>query len=445
MATKEKEQRLLSLLADTPRTAADLCGKSGISQPTFSRLVVGLGDSVVKLGRGRATLYGRLRNIREAGNSFPVYRIDEQGDAHRFGLMTSVWDRQFWWEPTSGQPRLFRHLPWFVQELRPEGFVGRAFAHRLHGELQFPTRLLDWNDDDVVAALARRGDDCMGNLVIGDESLGRYLQSAQLPVVPVNTDDYPHLAREALAGDPAGSSAGGEQPKFTTVIEDNGTVRHVLVKFSPVITSPEGERWSDLLVCEHLALEVIQDAGFSASPSVVFSVADRTFLQVDRFDRTGRFGRLPLYSLGVVDDEFFGRRDTWCAMADRLKKAWMLSSGDASALRLLSLFGGMIANTDQHFGNASLIPTDELLTRFRLAPAYDMLPMLYRPLNGEALCPTFIPPPPTPLREWSDAHRLALVFWERAARDERISLAFRKICAENHSLLLQTAAGPRLT
>jgi hypothetical protein len=122
----------------------------------------------------------------------------------------------------------------------------------------------------------------------------------------------------------------------------------------------------------------------------------------------------------------------------------MLSADDAGALRLLSLFGSMIANTDQHFGNASLIPIDEQLKRFRLAPAYDMLPMLYRPLNGEASLPEFDPPPPAPLREWSDAHSMALTFWEKAAGDGRISAPFRDICGRNHARLMQTAAGPRL-
>jgi len=148
-------------------------------------------------------------------------------------------------------------------------------------------------------------------------------------------------------------------------VKENGTERHVLVKFSPAVTTPEGERWSDLPVCEHLALEVIRGAGLSASHSVLHS-------------------------------------------------------------------------------DASLIPTDDQLTRFRLAPAYDMLPMLYRPLNGETPLPEFAPPAPAPLREWSDAHQLALSFWALAAEDGRISATFRDVCAGNRTRLMQTAAGPRL-
>lgn len=55
-----------------------------------------------------------------------------------------------------------------------------------------------------------------------------------------------------------------------------------------------------------------------------------------------------------------------------------------------------IANTDVHTGNLSFRPQAQL----ELAPAYDMLPMLYAPLpNGEVPALTFEPPPPLPPRE----------------------------------------------
>ena len=48
---------------------------------------------------------------------------------------------------------------------------------------------------------------------------------------------------------PAGSSAGGEQSKFTCHVDDDP----VIVKFSPLRATPFGERWYDLLQLEHLA------------------------------------------------------------------------------------------------------------------------------------------------------------------------------------------------
>jgi hypothetical protein len=331
--------------------------------------------------------------------------------------------------------------------MRPDGFVGRAFVHRTATELGLPIRLSDWNDEDVLIAMARRGEECMGDLLVGDESLERYLSGTRASRQAIRTrNDYPDLARQAMAGDPVGSSAGGEQPKFTTLVERDSESIHVLVKFSPKMSTAEGQRWADLLVCEYLALEVVRDAGIAAVKSVLYQAGERTFLEVERFDRCGHHGRLPMHSLAVVDDEFYGRRDTWSAMADRLAATGRLSEADASSLRWLSVFGSMIANTDQHFGNISLIPYTERRGKFHLAPVYDMLPMLYRPKGGEAGFPEYVPPFPTSgsLTNFDHAHRHALLFWTRAAGDSRISDEFRTVCANNSDLLEQSALGVRV-
>lgn len=62
---------------------------------------------------------------------------------------------------------------------------------------------------------------------------------------------YAALAHATLAGERAGSSAAGEQPKFTACVADaDGSPRHVIVKFSePVEGNPVARRWADLLIC----------------------------------------------------------------------------------------------------------------------------------------------------------------------------------------------------
>jgi hypothetical protein len=246
-----------------------------------------------------------------------------------------------------------------------------------------------------------------------------------------------------MAGDPAGSSAGGEQPKFTVRLED-GELRHLLVKFSPPVSSQEGRRWADLLVCEHLALQTVCEAGFCAARTQIREAGGRLFLEVERFDRTGRFGRRPLVSLGAIDDEFFGRRDNWIAAAGRFEKGRMIPPEEAAAMRWLSAFGTLIHNTDQHFGNVSLIPLKE--ERFTLAPAYDVLPMFYRPVGSE-ITPrrNEVPLPPAGASmQWEEAGRWAARFWRKAAEDERISPEFRRTCRENEETLERAARGPRL-
>lgn len=441
---------LLSALADGPKSSADLRRQLGdISPATLSRLVARLGQQVAVLGQSRATQYARLRDVRGSGRRFPLYRVDDAGNVHRFGMLLALSGGSFWWQPVTAGVRgvLYRHLPWFIQDMRPDGFIGRAFVGRVGSDLGLPSRLPDWSDDHVLVALARRGDDAIGDLIVGEESLARYLEKARQALPITSPDDYPRLAAEAMAGDPAGSSAAGEQPKFSTLCRREQQVLPVMVKFSPLLSSSEGVRWSDLLVCEHLALEVIQEAGISAARSRIVCNGGRTFLEVERFDRCALTGRLPVHGLGVIDDEYFGSRDTWSAMARRLEEAAMMSPEDSYSLEWLDLFGALIGNTDRHFGNISVVPLDAGRSRFCLAPAYDMLPMCYRPRSGEEPPVSLLSPPAitTAKVDLADsAMHSAMIFWQRAADDERISAPFRRICNSNREIVGLLGNSPRV-
>ena len=81
------------------------------------------------------------------------------------------------------------------------------------------------------------------------------------------------------------------------------------------------------------------------------------------------------------------------------------------------------------FGNLAFF--DQYDGRFRLAPIYDMLPMLYAPEHDQLAARNFAPPDPSSanLREYGRARGLAEQFWRSCAQDERISEAFRRICA----------------
>ena len=442
-------EQVLALLRTGVKTAKELQLALGVSQPTLSRLLAGMGGQVVALGRARQTRYGLPRDVRGAGGEFPVYRISPTGDAEPEGTLSALQGGEYWWQPAAGTGELLRHLPWFIQDLRPDGFMGRAFAHLQSQELNLPARLSDWNEEHVLLALSRKGEDGMGNLILGGLSLQRYFQSAREQSAPVTPIDLPAryeaFARAALAGDPPGSSAGGEQPKFAALLAEGEDFRHVLVKFSPTTDTPSGRRWADLLICEHLALEKLRSQGLRAASTRIHVTETRTFLEVTRFDRQGRFGRLPLVSLAAVDNEFFGQLDNWPAAAARLEKAGMLSAEDADSLRRLSAFSTLIANTDQHFGNISLVER-EGKPRFSLAPAYDVLPMLYRPHQGEVPARAFAPPHPDAAvaGQWESARQAALRFWATAADDERISPKFREICCRNHGIIQELGNGPRL-
>jgi hypothetical protein len=319
---------------------------------------------------------------------------------------------------------------------RPQGFLGRAFA-QAHPELALPPHLAHWSDDHILLALVRAGEDLPGNLLVGAASLDRYLalpaSRSAAPVVSDPAHDYPRMALQALGSAAPGSSAGGEQPKFGAVTGG----APVLVKFSPAGDAPADQRWRDLLVCEALALQTLQAAGIAAAQTDIVQAAGRVFLQSRRFDRTAQ-GRVGMVSLEMYDAHYIGNGSkigpNWAATAMQTGRAGAerLSAADIQTLCLLDAFGALIANTDRHHGNVSLLLHQH---RWQLAPTYDMLPMFYAPVAGEVVARDWSSQLPRPnahtLSVWLKARALALQFWQSAAGDARIGDEFRAVALAN--------------
>jgi hypothetical protein len=402
-------------------SAADLRSMLRVSPPTLSRLVARAGDEVCRMGRGRATRYARTRSIEGLGRRLPVFRIGEAGDATRLGTVHPLWGGRHWWElPDDGQ--LFEGLPPAFADMAPQGYLGHGFSSRFP-ELHLPPRITDWADDHRLVAIARRGEDCVGNLVVGDESLARFLGWSPHEA---SIDTYPALA-ERSATEPAGSSAGGERPKFGAFVEG----RHVLVKFAPGEESAAARRWRDLLWCEWKALEMVAAAGVPAARARCVDVKGWRFLEAERFDRVGGRGRRAVLTLAAIDNEYFGKGDTWTAAAARLGVApFSLPPSDAAHLRWLDAFGQLIANTDRHSGNVAFFAgTGGTL---RLAPAYDMLPMNLAPSAETVVRRPFTPAPPSGdnLQEWRDSATWAQRYWREIQANPSLASDVRMIAGE---------------
>lgn len=432
-------------------SSAELQTALQVSQPTVSRALAPLiqAGEVQKVGAARKQRYVLPRTVRDVGRSVPVMRINAQGQPSPFGRMVPLVGvgakGAVWVDEEDGLSKRFDGLPWFLDDMRPQGFMGRTFAST-HPELQLGNDPRFWSDDDVLRALALCGDDLPGNLVVGEAAFARFHSLPQRASRAASIADYPALADAAMQGSMGGSSAGGEQPKFCTIVgrsaDASGDVpRHVLVKFSPAGDAPTDQRTRDLLVCEHLALQTLASAGIAAATSRISAGAGRVFLEVERFDRTPinaanplGLGRIGMVSLMVYDAEYVGAMDNWAATANRMQERGLLRPADARTLRLLEAFGELIANTDRHYGNISLLLDDD---DWALAPAYDMLPMLYAPVGGELVPRNFAQRPLQPtaatLPEWPQALALARSFWAAASADARISAGFRQIAADNLS------------
>ena len=84
-----------------------------------------------------------------------------------------------------------------------------------------------------------------------------------------------------------------------------------------------------------------------------------------------------------------------------------------------------------HFGNISFLSEGYL--HFDPAPSYDMLPMLYSPVQGELPDREFLPSQPKPghAEQWLAAVSVAHDFWIRLGRDDRASAEFGTIAKVN--------------
>jgi hypothetical protein len=409
-------------------TGASLQSMLSVSQATLSRAITKLGDRVVRIGGSRNTRYGLRRELPGIGSNWPLFQISARGEPTLVGRLHALARDQYWLDaPIGAHSRFSDGLPFYLQDLVPQGFIGRTVPRR-YPELQLPERITDWSDDHVLTYLCRRGEDCIGNLILGDESLQRFLRPIDAPSIissRTRAKAYGSLAEAALAGSIAGTSAGGEHPKFTAAVQQGSAIRQVLVKFSPGGTDRVARRWADLLICEQLATKVLHEAGLTPAVADLLIAGDQVFLESERFDRTGARGRSGVVSLGALANEYLGRRDNWTTAAAGLAQLGIISRVDAETVRRIATFGRLIGNTDMHFGNLSFqLSFDGPLT---LAPVYDMLPMSLAPLVGGALpAREFEPPSPTSadLDIWNEIADLAENYWREVATHDAVSTDF---------------------
>jgi hypothetical protein len=434
--------KLRTLLNDRPLDSVIICQQLGISQPTLSRLWKDAGIDVVSFGAARATRYGIARELPGIGSEVPIFRVDQKGNVAPLGLLRILQNNWYAFITDQGaRLTLSEGLPFFMQDMRPQGFLGRLVPQH-HSDLKLPDRIVDWTDDDVLTYLVKRGEDVGGDLVVGSEAYLRLLtHRPNPPAAPISARDreksYPVLAVQANEGSIVGSSAGGEQPKFVASIMGAGhDVTHVIVKFSAKIDTASGRRWADMLVAEQLAARTLAEYGIAACRTEILIADGRYFLEVTRFDRVDEHGRAPMVSLTGIDCMLGMLDKPWSAMAGALADKGWLSNEDLDTIRTVDLFGALIGNTDRHPGNLSLSWSDD--GTFRLLPIYDMLPMMYRPnTQGEIVEREFTPASvqATDLRYLPAAIRMADRFWQSVLTDARISDDF-KVIAEKHRTAL---------
>lgn len=417
-----------------PATAKELCHDLKISQPTFSRLSQNLRDEIIIGGEARNTRYALRQKLPAIDSPIPIYKIDEKGKPSLLADLHPIQPKGFFVESRAEKlpSEWFEDLPFFLEDLRPNGFLGRMIPKR-HPELSAPSDIRLWTSQHCLAYWIRFESDGIGNLIIGKEAFQKHLASLTNPTpsIPAKARSrlYPKLAQEVLSLGPAGSSAGGEQPKFLTVRGPHATP--VIVKFSPQLNEGVGRRIADLLICEHLAHRVLLKHDVAVPQSALVKGNGQIFLEMERFDRIIPNGRRGLLSLGTLSAQFSGKLGNWAEMGFALRREKIITEETAQQIDWLENFGSLIANTDRHPGNLAFYRKE--IPPFALAPVYDMLPMLYYPQYGQLLTPPFHPTLPSPeaVRNWKGACDAAEDFWRMASSHPEISKEFQKIAKEN--------------
>lgn len=430
-----------------PVSATELAAALRVNRTTIARCLPDFGEELVTLGATRSTRYLLRRGIRNIGSRWPVFRIGEDGRAAEWAELEALHERSWRVNWASSAPEwagiftqengLWDGFPFFLGDLRPQGFLGRLIAARISRLLLLPEDPRRWSDDDALVFLHSAGEDLPGNLVLGEDALRLALaRAADLPSGRVVREEdretfYPTQAVEVSQHLP-GSSAGGEQPKFlATLGMQDGGFRPVLVKFTAPLEQETGRRWADLLAGEFHAHEVLADAGLAVAGARLLDAGGRRFLEIPRFDRLGAAGRLGVVSLEALSAASVGLARDWNSAAMELRQRGLIGDDSLATVRRLQAFGELIGNSDMHAGNLAFFLTDVL--PLRITPCYDMLPMLWAPgPQGEIIPRRFAPAPPVPsLSEpWREAAAMAEDFWQRVAGDPRTSPEFRQTADE---------------
>ena len=142
-----------------------------------------------------------------------MHQVREDGVPEKLAELVAVEPRGFVIIPSRPLPKwlrgdtgrgVFDDVPFFLHDVRPQGYLGRLLARKLALDLGLPERLTDWQEQHVVAALTLAGDDNPGAILVGahsyDHHMRRLLASPPLPLRGDLARSYEQLASAALAG-----------------------------------------------------------------------------------------------------------------------------------------------------------------------------------------------------------------------------------------------------
>ena len=344
------------------------------------------------------------------------------------------------WLKTAGAFPLSVTMP-FRTEPYPSEVISPWLANLLPEEeqLQVLTRSLGLDQADVLAVLKEIGGDTAGALSFGepaDRSRWAYAPLTQF----YGTDDAPealerHFAdlgrRPFLVGEEGvrQSLAGGQKKSALAVLGPGGEpvlrlpgpddVLAIPLNGAPstLIVKPDNPNLPGITENEVWCLRMAQAVGIEAAQVTILKASGRTAIGVLRYDRRlGRNGQiLRLHQEDFAQANGFPpwrkyERGTLRGLDLKtlLETGRHVSANDALALLDQVIFNILVANTDAHAKNYSLILP--VAAAPRLAPLYDVSSVLPWPHVAQSYAQSISGRKRTP-------DMIAGRHWERVARD----------------------------
>ena len=186
-------KHIRAMLRGGPAKAVTLAEGIRVSQPTISRTIKALGDEVISVGAARAVFYV-LRDDARAHLQVPVFRVNEDGNVLREGLLVPVRPEGFVLLREVNRAHS-EGLPWWIADALPQGYMGRAFAKRYGQALGFSEQLSDWSDAQGLQSISQYGTDLPGDIIIGHAPAEDFINS------PAPQPHAPRKLRPTLCAD----------------------------------------------------------------------------------------------------------------------------------------------------------------------------------------------------------------------------------------------------
>lgn len=262
-------------------------------------------------------------------------------------------------------------VPWLMN-LLPEGEPLRAMTHAL-----------GVSRDDVLGLIAETGRDLAGALTIGAPRAGerpdyrRVAGPLDLERIIAELPAKPFLVGE----DGVSMSLAGAQEKVPVALVEGQIAIPVNGAPSTHILKPDNPRLADSVQNEALCMVLARRAGLSVAPVTTGIAGARSYLLVNRYDRTTEggavrrlhqedfcqaMGRPPV---AKYEHNRSGVKGPSLAEMFALVRAHM-TARDINRLLDAVIFNVAIGNVDSHAKNYSILLGPR---RFELAPLYDLM------------------------------------------------------------------------